>query len=238
MPRIARIVVPSQPHHVIQRGNNRQDVFFVDDDRRVYIELLRDHAQRFGFSVLGYCLMTNHVHIIGTPEREDSLAKAIGRTHFRYTQYVNRLHGRVGHLWQNRFFSCTLDEVHCGRAMVYVERNPVRARMVRKAWRYAWSSASAHTGEADRTGLLDVRRRGREWKPGEWKRALEQPQDEAELSSIRLATHRGRPLASDSLLSKLERRLGRRLRPGPLGHPKKQATPPEGKVNKSGKGKQ
>ena len=230
MPRIARIVVPGQPHHVTQRGNNRQDVFFVDDDRRVYLELLHDHADRFGLSVLGYCLMTNHVHIVGTPAREDSLAKAIGRTSFRYAQYVNRLHGRSGHLWQNRFFSCTLDEVHCRRVMVYVERNPIRAKMVRKAWRYPWSSASAHTRGQDRIGLLDMARWRAEWKPAKWKRALEQPQDEAELSSIRLATHRGRPLASDSLLSKLERHLGRRLRPLPVGRPKKARPPRRGRA--------
>ncbi len=104
MPRMARIVIPGQPHHVVQRGNNRQDVFFVDDDRRAYLEFLREHCERFGFNVLGYCLMTNHIHLVGTPASEDSLAKAIGRTHFRYSQYVNRLHGRSGHLWQNRFF--------------------------------------------------------------------------------------------------------------------------------------
>ncbi len=67
MPRVARIVLPGLPHHVTQRGNNRQDVFFVDDDRRVYLELLREHSERFGLRVLGYCLMTNHVHIVGTP---------------------------------------------------------------------------------------------------------------------------------------------------------------------------
>ena len=235
MPRVARIVVPGQPHHVTQRGNNRQDVFFVDDDRRVYLELLHDHGRRFGFTVLGYCLMTNHVHIVGTPEREDSLAKAIGRTHFCYTQYVNRLHSRSGHLWQNRFFSCTLDEVHCWRAMVYVERNPIRAKMVRKAWRYPWSSAASHTGEPDRTGLLNLQRWRHEWGPAQWKHALEEPQDGSELSSIRLCTHRGRPLASDSMLSRLERRLGRRLRPLPVGRPKKPKPGPKGKAQKSTK---
>ncbi len=233
MPRVARIVVAGQPHHVTQRGNNRQDVFFVDDDRRVYLELLRDHAQRFGFSVPGHCLMTNHVHVVGTPERGGSLAKAIGRTNFRYAQYVNRLHGRSGHLWQNRFFSCALDEAHCWRTMAYVERNRVRARMVREAWRYPWSSALAHTGEADRSGLLDMERWRREWRATEWMRAQEQPRDEAELSSIRLATHRGRPLASGSLLSKLARRLGRRLRPLPIGRPKKRETPPKGNAKES-----
>ena len=124
-------------HHVTQRGNNRQDVFFVDDDRRVYLELLAQQAPRFGLSVQGYCLMTNHVHL---------LAKTLGRTHFLYTQYVNRLHGRSGHLWQNRFYSCALDEPQQWAALGYVERNPVRARLVRLAWRYEWSSAAAHCG--------------------------------------------------------------------------------------------
>jgi len=94
MPRVSRIVLPGRPHHVTQRGNNRQDVFFVDDDRRVYLGLLKEQAERFGLEILGYCLMSNHVHLVAVPAGEDSLAKAVGRTHFLYTQYVNRLHGR------------------------------------------------------------------------------------------------------------------------------------------------
>ena len=153
MPRVARIVVPGVPHHVTQRGNNRQEVFFVDDDRGFYLDLLGRQAQRFGLDVLGYCLMSNHVHLIAVPQREDSLAKAIGRTHFLYTQYLHRLHGRSGHLWQNRFYSCALDEAHCWAALCYTERNPVRARMVRKAWRYRWSSAAVHCGSTDSLAL-------------------------------------------------------------------------------------
>ena len=105
MPRAARIVVPGASHHITQRGNNQYDVFFVPDDRRVYLEYLREQGARFGFRLEGYCLMTNHIHLIGVPAREDSVrafarfAKAVGRTHFLYTQYVNRMHGRTGHLW-------------------------------------------------------------------------------------------------------------------------------------------
>ncbi len=100
MPRVARVVVPGVPHHLTQRGNNRQDVFFTDEDRRFYLETLKQHSERFGVEVCGYCLMTNHVHLVVTPAAEDSLAKAIGRTHFQYSQYINRFHGRSGHLWQ------------------------------------------------------------------------------------------------------------------------------------------
>ena len=126
MPRSARIVIPDCAHHVTQRGNNRQDVFFVDEDREVYLKYLLDASGRFGLRIEGYCLMTNHVHLVATPYYETSLAEAMKRTNQLYAQYVNRMHRRSGHLWQNRFFSCTLDENHFQRALVYIERNPVR----------------------------------------------------------------------------------------------------------------
>ena len=154
MPRIARTVATGYPHHITQRGNNRQDVFFVDDDRRVYLDYLKLNADMYGLEVFGYCLMDNHIHIIATPHGEDSLAKAIGRTHFRHTQYINRFHKRSGHLWQGRFYSCALDETHFMVAMKYVELNPVRAKICRLPWRYQWSSASSHINnkcEAEKT---------------------------------------------------------------------------------------
>jgi putative transposase len=221
MPRVARIVLADVPHHITQRGNNRQDVFFVDQDRRAYLTLLKEQSDRFGLSVLGYCLMTNHVHIVGIPTREASLAKAIGRTDFLYTQYINRLHGRSGHLWQNRFYSCAVDETHLWNALSYVERNPVRAKMVRSAWRYPWSSAAVHIGEPDPSGLIDPAVWKSWWGGGDWKAVLRRPEDETQTARLLLNTYTGRPLASDRLLSKLEVRLGRRLRPLPVGRPKK-----------------
>ena len=173
------------------------------------------------------------VHLIAVPQHEQSLAKAVGRTHFLYTQYVNRLHGRSGHLWQNRFYSSALDEEHFWTAMVYtclpgrrlsgrqVERNPVRARLVRRAWRYAWSSASPHLGLKDATGLLDMAK-WRELLAGRhWREALVAPADEQVVAALRRSTSRGRPLGSDASLSKLERLLGRRVRPLPVGRPRK-----------------
>jgi len=221
MPRIARVVIPGLPHHLTQRGNNRQDVFFVDDDRRAYLELLREQAERFGLRLVGYCLMTNHVHLIAIPEREDSLAKAVGRTHWLYTQHVNRLHGRSGHLWENRFHSCPLDKAHLCAVMCYVERNPVRAKVVRRAWRYAWSSASAHVEGEDRSGLLDSDFWREIAEPAQWREALIRPQDEDLVGLMRLRTRTGRPLGSDRFVSKLEALVGRRLRPLPVGRPKK-----------------
>jgi putative transposase len=221
MPRIARIVIPGWPHHITQRGNNRQDVFFTDDDRRAYLRLLKDRCLAAGVEVMAYCLMTNHVHLVAVPEREHSLAQAIGRTNFLYTQYINRRHRRVGHLWQNRFYSCTLDNVHLWRAVCYVERNPVRARIVRLAWRYPWSSAAAHTGRRDTTGLLDLDAWRRTWKPVAWQEQLGAPEDEDQVRGLRRSTHTGRPLAAEGVLSRLEHRLHRRLRPLPVGRPPK-----------------
>ncbi len=105
--------------------------------------------------------------------------------------------------------------------MCCVERNPVRAKLARSAWDYAWSSAAAHTGGQDASGLLDLDAWAGEWTPGKWRAELKRPEDEALMSRLRLSTHRGRPLGSDSFLSKLESRLGRRLRPMPVGRPKR-----------------
>ncbi len=148
MARQARIVIPDVPHHVTQRGNNRQDVFFTDDDRRLYLAVLQERCAAAGVRVLAYCLMNNHVHLIVVPPDEGSLAAAVGRTHFLYAQAINHLHGRSGHLWQGRFYSCPLDETHLWRAAAYVERNPVRSRLVRRAWKWPWSSAAVHVGAA------------------------------------------------------------------------------------------
>ena len=219
MPRKARIVIPGLEHHVTQRGNNRQDAFFVDDDRRVYLEMLKEQAARHGLRLLCYCLMTNHVHVIGVPEDERSLSLAIGRTNLLYSQYISRFHGRSGHLWQNRFYSCAIGGTHLAATTLYVERNPVRAGLVRQAWKYPWSSAGAHVSGTDPSGLLDMR--GWRAAPEEWRGLLSGRDDAELLAAIRRQTRVGRPLATDTFLSKLEQRLGRRLRPLPVGRPRK-----------------
>ncbi len=206
-----------------QRGNNQQDVFFVDGDRRAYLSILAEQGERFGLSIQGYCLMTNHVHLIVTPRDEQSLAKAVGRTHWLYTRYVNRLQGRSGHLWQNRFFSCALGGRHLWRAMAYVERNPVRAKRVRAAWRYPFSSAAAHVGaKCDAAaGLLDLRWWWSKQTPQAWRDVLAVGEEAAAVDEIRHSLRRGRPLGGDRFIAKLETALGRRLRPLPVGRPRK-----------------
>ena len=221
MPRQARVVIPGMPHHITQRGNNRQDVFFVDEDRIAYLDLLREQCEKYAVRVLGYCLMTNHVHLVATPAQEDSLNMAVGRTHFIYTQYINRLHGRSGHLWQGRFYSCPMDAGYAVAAMRYIERNPIRARITRVPWTYRWSSAGAHTGGLDQAQVLDLKTWHNLAEELNWKELLTDGDDAATLAAFRLNTQTGRPLANDSLLSKLEHTLGRRLRALPIGRPKK-----------------
>ena len=232
MPRIARIVIPDVPYHITQRGNNRQDVFFVDQDRQVYLSLLKTQSDLYGLAILGYCLMCNHVHLVAIPSRIDSLARAVGRTNYLYTRYINRLHERTGHLWQNRFFSSALDENYFWRAIRYVERNPVRARLVKHAWDYPWSSAPAHVTQTDPLGLLDLST----WKTllahDNWKELLKDPDDEAESNALRTHTHRGCPLGSDSFLCKMEKLLNRRLRPLPIGRPQKTKNTPTSQKRK------
>jgi putative transposase len=196
-------------------------VFFVDADREVYLRLLGEQCRKHGVQVLAYCLMTNHVHLVLTPAREDSLNLAVGRTHYVYTQYVNRLHGRSGHLWQGRFSSTPMDEAYAVVAGRYVERNPVRARMTRMPWTYRWSSAAVHTGARDATGLLDMKAWNELTNGMNWREHLTKPEDEETATTLRLNTRIGRPLASDSFLSKLEQKINRRLRPLPVGRPKK-----------------
>jgi putative transposase len=231
MPRLARTVAVGFAHHITQRGNNRKDVFFVDDDRRVYLELLKEQADKYSLELVGYCLMSNHIHIVAIPHEQDSLARAIGRTHFRYTQYINRFHRRSGHLWQGRFYSCAMDEWHFWLAMKYIELNPVRARLCRKPWRYDWSSAAGHVDEKAVSEVLNLPRWYDMISAEEWRKELADGMSDSELGRVRLSTHTGRPLGSDSFLSKLEKLLGRRVSPLPVGRPRKK------KVKKANKRK-
>jgi putative transposase len=209
----------------MQRGNNRESVFVADEDRRVYLQLLQEQADKYGLEVLGYCLMDDHVHLVAIPHEAESLAQAVGRTHFRYSQYVNRVHQRSGHLWQGRFYSCALDRRHLWLALRYVELNPVQARLCRKPWRYEWSSAAVHTDEKAESELLNLRRWYRQTSAEAWRKELAKGLTDAEMGLLRLRTQTGRPLGSDSFLNKIEAVLGRRVRPLPVGRPRKSQEP-------------
>ena len=173
MARIARVVVPGAWHHATQRGNHQQTVFFGDADRICYLELLRHHTARYAVHIVGYCLMGNHVHIVATPTDSRGLANALGRTHNDYSRWLNLQRRDTGHVWQNRFYSCPLDERHGWEALRYVELNPVRAGLVEHPAEWRWSSAGAHLTGADDTGLIDLTTWTEKWTPASWREVLD-----------------------------------------------------------------
>ncbi len=149
MARLPRIVVPYAPHHVTQRGNRREPIFFEAGDQEVYRDLLANQIARNRVEIWAYCLMPNHVHLIAVPSDEDGLGKAIGETHRRYTNFINARGRWSGHLFQSRFASVVMDDAHLISAVRYVSLNPVRARLVPRAEDWAWSSVRAHLAGRD-----------------------------------------------------------------------------------------
>ena len=216
MARIARVVVPDIPCHVVQRGNRRQRVFFSNEDRLFYLSTLSENARANGLSIWAYCLMDNHVHLVVVPQDVTGLAKGIGDTHRSYSRRVNFREGWRGYLWQGRFSSCLMDEAHLYAAVRYVERNPVRAKMVVRAEDYQWSSAQAHVFEREDTCLSGDERVV--LAIDDWKAYLRDEDDKAYLRAFRKSSRTGRPLGNDSFIDKLEALTGRVLRkqkPGP-----------------------
>jgi REP-associated tyrosine transposase len=215
MARLARVVAAGVPHHVTQRGNRGQRVFFGDGDYALYKALLTEGCRAAGTEVWAYCLMPDHVHLILLPADEDGLRAALGEAHRRYTRAINSRKDWRGYLWQGRFASFPMDEAHLMAAARHVELNPVRARRARRARDWKWSSARAHLAGKD-DGLVRV-------KPllalaPDWADFLRQGLAEEALEAIRKSERTGRPLGAAPFVKKLEKRLGRTLakqKPGP-----------------------
>ncbi len=220
MPRFGRVVIPGCPHHITQRGNERRDVFFSSADREVYLGLLRQYAEIQEVDVLGYCLMTNHVHLVLIPNQARALARLLREVQMRYSQYRHAIERGRGHLWQGRYYSCPVEPERLGSVMRYVELNPVRAGMVQNAVDYRWSSAGAHLG-ADSSGVVSLGHWKKCWTTEEWRIILNSGADETVV--IREATYSGRPLGSEAFIAKLENHTKRRLRRGVSGRPRKVA---------------
>jgi putative transposase len=221
MPRIARVIVEKIPYHITQRGNRREKVFFRDKDYRQYLEWLEQYSKKSGLEVYAYCLMSNHVHIVGAPRGEGTLTAVLRPLHMRYAQWINKRRGWNGHLWQGRFFSSALDESYLWTAVRYVERNPVRARIVGFAENYEWSSAAAHCGKR-KDSLLSAE------LPliGEienWSQWLREEEDGDAVEVLRRNTQKGIPCGSEEFIAGLESLLKRFLRFRPPWRPKKRS---------------
>jgi putative transposase len=209
MARLARIVVPDCPHHVTQRGNRREPIFFESGDQEIYRDLLAEHCSKSSVAVWAYCLMPNHVHLILTPSDVEGLARALGDTHRRYTTFINARARWSGHLFQNRYGSAAMDDGHLIAAVRYVSLNPVRARLVADVRDWPWSSVRAHLARADDelVSVAPVLSRIPDFA------ALIAPGAAGEplFAGIRSSERTGRPLGNSEFIAGLKKILGRSI---------------------------
>ena len=209
MPRMARIVVPGIPHHVIQRGHRSEVVFFKKEDRQTYLKILANFARKYGVKIWSYCLMTNHIHLVAIPSTSDSLAKLMRQVHKNYTMVINIRNNWKGTLWQGRYLSYPMDERYLYKCVRYIERNPVRAKIVERPEDYPWSRARAHVfGLADEvlsdsSFLQQIH---------DWRAYLAENESKNDLEEIRKNQGSGRPLGNEVFYETIEKLTGRKLR--------------------------
>ena len=218
MPRQARIVIPGIVHHITQRGNYRQKIFDKDIHYKQYAEWINEYIGEFKLDILAYCLMSNHVHFLAIPKRKDDLANVFKSLHVKYSHYINKQRKAKGHLWQGRFYSCLLDEKHLYRAIRYIENNPVRAKLVKQAWNYNYSSALDHVGEREKS-LINLSKY-KTINKKDWKEYLKET-DSQITEEIRLKTNRGLAVGTKEFILDLEKKLKRSLECRKWGRPKK-----------------
>jgi putative transposase len=218
--RLARVIAVDVPHHVTQRGNARRFILDCDADRIAYLNLLRQNIELHGVGLIGYCLMSNHVHLVVTPHNVDGLALALsmhmGAMRFIGTRFISRaaMPGRVAitpapwivHLWE---------------ALRYTELNPVRAGLASEAEAWMWSSAAADCGAGALNEILDLEVWRKNWTASAWRQYLAAGEMESKLTEIRRCTHTGRPLGSAEFVQALEGSMKRRLAPQKGGRPPK-----------------
>jgi putative transposase len=190
-----------------------------DGDRIQYSRWIEKYRVKYKVEILAYCLMNNHVHFIACPKKKDSFARMFNTVHMLYAQYFNKRYGLSGHLWQGRYYSCILGESHLAAALRYTERNPVRARIVKKPWAWIWSSAREHIGKkwgqiqlADINNFIEI---------DDWKDYIEGEDRETDLKNIRQTTKSGRIFGSKQFCEKLEKSLGLNLQKPKMGRPMK-----------------
>jgi len=214
MARLARVVVPGLPHHVTQRGDGGARTFFGDEDYAFYRDLLARHAREAGVAVWAWVLMPNHVHLVLDPSDPDGLRRALSRIHRAYAGHIHARKKKTGHFWQGRYGSVVMDEAHLAAALRYGALNPVRARLVKRAQDWPWSSARAHLrGKPD--GVVDlaaVRDRFPRFRDLLDDRGLDGLAED-----LRRAESIGRPTGAPEFLARLEAVTQRVLRPKPRG---------------------
>jgi putative transposase len=226
MPRRARLRLAGVPLHVIQRGNNRAPCFFAVDDYVFYLNHLAEFARKFDCLVHAYVLMTNHVHLLLTPEAVDSASLLMKHLGQRYVQYVNRTYRRSGTLWEGRFKSCLAQsDTYVLTCYRYIESNPVRAAMTAQPGDYRWSSYRANAEGEPCAWLVahdEYRRLGKSApeRQANYRALFDAPMAQSQVTAIRDATNGNVALGSRSFQIEIETALGRRASRGKPGRPR------------------
>jgi len=217
MARRPRFAPPGYWLHITQRGNNQQKVFTSDADRLHFLSLVENRSEERDVRVAGYALMPNHFHLVAVGDRDDAISRFMMDLNGQYAMYRHTRDRASGHVWQGRFYSCVLDTPHWETALRYVESNPVRARMVKSAADFRWSSARAHLGLDPAPDWLDTTQFGRHWPTSDlWADRLT-TLTRREAAALRRATRHELPLGSDDFIRGLEETFARPLRPKPPG---------------------
>lgn len=223
MARMPRLVIPGQPMHIVQRGNNRQATFFADEDYRYYLDALRIAIKEYPVKVHAYVLMTNHVHLVLTPEAEDALSRFMQSVGRRYVRYVNRVYKRSGTLWEGRYRSAVIDsDAYLLKCYRYVEMNPVRAGMVAEPHDYAWSSFGGNAlGKVDEVlyaheiynslGMDNAQRQNN------YLSLFKQYLSSADMRELREGTEKKNVIGRSHFSDEIESMLQRRVNPGRHG---------------------
>ena len=227
MPRRARLAIAGIPWHIIQRGNNRSACFFAEEDYLFYLEQLQQQSDKFGCAIHAYCLMTNHVHILLTPETIDSASLMMKNLGQRFVQYINRTYRRSGTLWEGRFKSClTQSENYALTCYCYIELNPVRANMVSHPEAYPWSSFHINgiglgsTLITHHSSYLALGETNYE-RLKTYTKLFDFPIEESALKQLRDATNGNYAFGNDRFQTEIEHALQRRATPAHAGRPRK-----------------
>ncbi|HEV7856878.1 MAG TPA: transposase [Herminiimonas sp.] len=225
MARLPRLVVPNQPHHIIQRGNDRQPIFRDTADYLAFLNWLRDASRQFKVAIHAYVLMTNHLHLLASPSDEQGLSKMMQWIGRHYVPYFNQKYERTGTLWQGRYKATVIDsERYLMTCCRYIELNPVRAGMVAAPADYSWSSYMHHIGIKPDSIITD---HPLYWALGNtpferevaYKALAEQGVNEEDVAALTEATLKGWALGSEKFKSLLEKQTQRRVRKAKRGRP-------------------
>ncbi len=220
MPRIARLVAAGYPHHIVQRGNNKEKVFQDKKDYENYISLLEIYSTEKKVSILAYCLMPNHVHLFMKPLEEKALCKMMQGVALCYTQNFNYKNNRTGRLWECRYHSTIVDsDKYLWAVSRYIENNPVRAGIAIRPEDYPYSSAKAHILGEGNALLREPLFHGNEIY--NYRKFMEMEDDKGGLKEIRRQTKLGKPLGDEWFLKSLSEKLGRNLVFRHKGRPKR-----------------